>query len=167
MAGSRVVIARDGFTAHLPTTTNRPLTIQLQPEPQEAPLIAHCLPPALPHVEDLPLQGMDVTTGALAFDFSPDRIAEAFNRLQDDIQLWSADLADEAVAGSPTDVPPEVLQQQLEDGEAAAQASAEASSAQSAASEQGSMETSSSGDAGGQRVFIVFSAVQLLVSRCY
>lgn len=148
MAGSRVVIARDGATAHQPTTTNSPLTIQLQPEPQEAPLIAHFLPPALPQVEDLPLQGMDVTTGALAFELSPERIAEAFDRLQDDIQLWSADLADEAVAPGPTDVPAEVLQQQLEDEEAA-QAPAEAAGAQSAASEQGSMETSSSGDAGG------------------
>lgn len=149
MAGSRVVIARDSSTAHLPTTTNSPLTIQLQPELQEAPLIAHFLPPALPHVEDLPLQGMDVTTGALAFDFSPERIAEAFTRLQDDIQLWSADLADEALAPRPTDVPQEVLQQQLEDEQAAAQAPGEGAGAESAASEQGSLETSSSGDAGG------------------
>ena len=146
----RVVLARDASTAHLPTTTNLPLTIQLQPEPQEAPLIAHFLPPDLPHVEDLPLQGIDVTPGALAFDFSHDCIAEAFNKLQDDIQLWSADLADVPLAVGTTDVPPEVSQQQQEDADKeAALHAAEAAAPQSAASEQGSVDTSSSGDAGG------------------
>ena len=147
---SRVVLARNGSTANLPTTTNLPLTIQLQSEPQEVPLIAHFLPPDLTHVEDLPLQGIDVTPGALAFDFSHDRIAEAFSKLQDDIQLWSADLAEDSDTVRPKDVPPEVLQQQQEDAsEGAALHAAEAAAPQSAASEQGSFETSSSGDAGG------------------
>ena len=162
------MLARDGSTAHLPTTTNSPLTIQLQPEPQEAPLIAHFLPPDLPHIEDLPLQGIDVTPGALAFDFSHDRIAEAFDKLQNDIQLWSIDLADGSVAVSPTEAPPEVLQQQQQ--EHAVQGTAlhatEAAAPQSAASEQGSMETSSSGVAGGWALFKVFPVcVQMLLRK--
>ena len=168
-SSSRVVLARDSSTAHLPTTTNLPLTIQLQIEPQEAPLIAHFLPPDLPHVEDLPLQGIDVTPGALAFDFSHDRIAEAFSKLQDDIQLWSADLAEDPVALGRTDVPSEVLPQQQEDAdEGVALHAAEAAAPQSAASEQGSFETSSCGDAGGWTLFIVFSAcVQTpLMTQC-
>ena len=163
------MLARDGLTAHQPTTTNLPLTIQLQSEPQKAPLIAHFLPPDLPHVEDLPLQGIDVTPGAMAFDFSHDRIAEAFNKLQDDIQLWSADLADDPGAVRPTDVPPEVLQQQQEYAdEEAALCAAEAAAPQSAASEQGSIETSSSGDAGRWARFNAFSAcVQVkLMKQC-
>ena len=162
-SSSRVVLARDSPNAHLPTTRNSPLTIQLQPEPQEAPLIAHFLPPDLPHIEDLPVQGFDVTPGALAFGFSHDRIAEVFNKLQNDIQLWSTDLADDPATVSPIGVPPEVLQQQQEGAvEGAAVHAAEAAAPQSAASEQGSIDSSSSGDAGGSPLFM-FS---LLVSRC-
>lgn len=144
LSGSQVVIARDSTTALLPTTTNSPLIVQLQPEPQEAPLIAHFLPPDLPHVEDLPLQGMDITPGALAFEISHSRFAEVFDTLQDDIQLWSADLVDEPVANSAVDVPPELLRQQEQEGQEAGQAV----HAQSAVSEQGSAATSTSGDAG-------------------
>lgn len=143
-SGSRVVITRDSTTAHSPTTRNSPLIVQLQPEPQEAPLIAHLLPPDLPHVENLPLQGMDVSPGALAFEISHSRVAEVFNKLQDDIQLWSADLVDDPVANSPVDGPPELLQQQEQEGQEAGQAV----DAQSAVSDQGSAATSTSDNAG-------------------
>lgn len=156
------MIARDSTTAHSPTTTNSLLTIQLQPEPQEAPLIAHFLPPDLPRIEDLPLQGMEVTPGALAFEFSHTRIAEVFDRLQEDIQLWSADLADEPAAVGPAEVPAEVFQQQQED-DGAAQRAAEDAGAQSAASEQGSVETSHGGDAGKCAVFNALCTVLTLV----
>lgn len=142
---SGVVINRDSTTAHSPTTRNSPLIVQLQPETQEAPLIAHFLPPDLPHVEDLPLQGMDVTPGALAFEISHSRVAEVFDKLQDDIQLWSADLADDPVANS---LPSELLQQQEQDNPEAGQHAGKADDAQSAVSQQGSVATSTSGDAG-------------------
>ena len=153
MSGRSIAVAAECMSAHSPTTTNPLLTIQLQPEVQEAPLIAHFLPPDLPRVDDLPLQGTDVTSGALAFEISHSRIAEAFERLQDDIKLWSTELADDSAAVSPVDLPLEVLQQQQADAQAAAQEvghkqSAGGEEGQSAASEQGSAESSGSGDAG-------------------
>ena len=139
------------MSAPLPTTTNPLLTVQLQPKPQETPLIAQFLSPNLPHIEDLPLQGIDVTPGALAFEFSHDRIAEAFERLQDDIKLWSADLARDSAAAGHTDLPEEVmeqLQQQQQQQEGDGEAGSASANAQSAASEQGSAETSSTGHEG-------------------
>lgn len=148
LSSSGVVVARDSTTAQSPTTRNPLLIIQLQPEPKVAPLIAEFLPPDLPHVEDLPLQGIDVTPGALAFEFSHSRIAEAFDKLQDDIQQWSADLVDDPVASGPVDVPPQLLQQQEQVDQEAGQHAAGAVCALSAVSEQGSLETDHSGDAG-------------------
>ena len=143
------------------------LIIQLRAEAPETPLIAHCLPPDLPRVADLPLQGIDVTSGALAFEFSHERIAEAFDRLQDDIQLWSSALVDSADAVSPSEMPHnlQLLQQQQQCVEAGASAEglgkASGSNShggeadQSTASEQGSKETAStSSDTGNSQVSV-------------
>ena len=121
--------------------------VQLQPESQQTPLIAHFLPLNLPHIKDLPLQGTDVTSDALGFEFSQDRIAEAFERLQDDIKLWSADLSDDSAVSGHTDLPVEVMQQ-LQQQQEQEDGKADNGNAQSAASEQGSAEPSSSGDEG-------------------
>ena len=141
------------------------LTIQLQAEHPQTPLIAQFLPPDLPRVADLPLQGIDVTSGALAFELSHDRIAEAFDRLQDDIQQWSAALVD-----SPADVPDDLhlLQPQGEQSEAgvsgeglgqAPQSDSQGDQVrvtnQSAASEQGSADTAGSGGETGIDIMVV------------
>ena len=136
-----------------------PLIIQLQAEAPETPLIAHCLPPDLPWIADLPLQGIDVTSGALAFEFSHERIAEAFDRLQDDIQLWSSALVDSADAVSPSEEPDDLQSQQQQQqqgveaavsgeglGEGPGNNSQGGEGDQSAASEQGSGEPASTSD---------------------
>ncbi len=156
-----VIITRTGSPAYQPTTANSSLTIHLQAEPPQTPLIAHFLPPELPRVEDLPLQGIDVTSGALAFEFSHDRIAEAFDRLQDDIKQWSTVLVDSADAASAAVLPDDLqlLQQEQRGTEPAVSGEGVEGRppegrqtrdvAQSAASEQGSADTAStSGDAG-------------------
>lgn len=136
------------------------LIIQLRAEAPETPLIAHCLPPDLPRVADLPLQGIDVTSGALAFEFSHERIAEAFDRLQDDIQLWSSALVDSADAVSPSEMPHNL---QCVEAGASAEGLGKASGSnshggeadQSTASEQGSKETAStSSDTGNSQVSV-------------
>ena len=145
------------------------LIIQLRAEAPETPLIAHCLPPDLPRVAELPLQGIDVTSGALAFEFSHERIAEAFNRLQDDIQLWSSALLDSADAVSPSEVPHDLqlLQQQQQQqcieagesgkglGKGSGSTSQGGEADKSTASEQGSKETASkSSDTGNSQVSV-------------
>lgn len=150
-SGTGIVVARNKSQSHSPIPANHLLTLQLQPSPEETPLIANLLPSDLPHIEDLPLQGMDITPGALAFEISHSRIAEVFDMLQDDIKLWSTSMTDDACAISPADLPPEVLQQHQDDREAKErEQSAEGSGTQSAALQQGSAETSGSGDAGKQ-----------------
>ena len=155
-----VIIARHAVSAHQPTTTNPTLIVQLQAETPQTPLIAHFLPPDLPRVEDLPLQGIDITSGALAFEFSHDRIAEAFDRLQDDIKQWSTVLLDSSVAGLPEGLQSLPQQQQQATEKAVTDKGVEVGSAhddqggdgsQSAASEQGSVDTASgSGDTGNE-----------------
>ncbi len=168
---SGILITRSASSSCQTKTATSPLIIQLQAEAPEAPLIAHFLPPELPRVADLPLQGIDVTSGALAFEFSHDRIAEAFDRLQDDIQLWSTALVDSAEAVSPSEVPHDLqlLQQQQQPqgveagvggeglGEGSGNNSQSGAADQSAASEQGSKESASTrGDSGDCHVSIVW-----------
>lgn len=166
-SASGIVITRSASSPYQTNMAISPLIIQLQAEAPQTPLIAHCLPPDLPRVADLPLQGIDATSGALAFEFSHDRIAEAFDRLQDDIQLWSSALVDSADAVSPSEVPHDLqlLQQQQgveagvsEEGlgEGSGNNSQGGEADQSAASEQGSKETAStSGDTGDGQILIV------------
>ncbi|DBA94771.1 TPA: Leucine-rich repeat serine/threonine-protein kinase 2 [Trebouxia sp. C0004] len=159
LSTSSILITRSASSLYQTNMATSPLIIQLQAEAPQTPLIAHCLPPDLPRVADLPLQGVDVTSGALAFEFSHDRIAEAFDRLQDDIQLWSSALVDSADAASPSEVPHDLhmLQQQQQGveagvggegrGEGSGHDGQGGEADQSAASEQGSQETAStSGD---------------------
>ena len=171
LATSGILITRCASSLSQTNMATSPLIIQLQAEAPQTPLIAHCLPPHLPRVADLPLQGIDVTSGALAFEFSHERIAEAFDRLQDDIQLWSSALVDSADAVSPSEVPHDLqlLQQQQQQGveagvggeglglgEVSGNNSQGGEADQSAASEQGSRETAStSGDTGNCHVSIV------------
>ena len=158
---SGILVTRSASSPYHTNMATSALIIQLQAEVPQTPLIAHCLPPDLPRVADLPLQGIDVTSGALAFEFSHDRIAEAFDRLQDDIQLWSSALVDSADAGSPSEVPHDLqsLQQQQQGveaglsgeglGEGSGSNSQGGGADQSAASEQGSEETAiTNGDTG-------------------
>ena len=168
---SGILITRSASSSCQTKMATSPLIIQLHAEAPETPLIAHFLPPDLPRVADLPLQGIDVTSGALAFEFSHDRIAEAFDRLQDDIQLWSSALVDSTDAVSPSEVLDDLqLQQQQQQqgveagvsgevlavGEGSGNNSQGGKAAQSAASEQGSGETAStSGDTGGCHVSII------------
>jgi len=169
-SASGIVITRSASSPYQTNMAISPLIIQLQAEAPQTPLIAHCLPPDLPRVADLPLQGIDATSGALAFEFSHDRIAEAFDRLQDDIQLWSSALVDSADAVSPSEVPHDLqllLQQQQQQGveagvseeglgEGSGNNSQGGEADQSAASEQGSKETAStSGDTGDGQILIV------------
>ncbi len=159
---SGILITRSASSPCQTKTATSALIIQLHAEAPQTPLIAHFLPPDLPRVADLPLQGIDVTSGALAFEFSHDRIAEAFDRLQDDIQLWSSALVDSADAVSPSKMPDDLQQQGLETGasgeglgEGSGSNSQGGEAAQSAASEQGSKETAStSGDTGNSQVSI-------------
>ncbi len=165
---SGILITRSASPPYQTNMATSPLIIQLHAEAPQTPLIAHCLPPDLPRVADLPLQGIDVTSGALAFEFSHDRIAEAFDRLQDDIQLWSSALVDSADAVSPSKMPDDLqLQQQQQGveagvsgeglGEGSGNNSQSGETDQSAASEQGSQETAStSGDTGDCHVSIVW-----------
>lgn len=164
-SASGIVISRSASSPYQTNMAISPLIIQLQAEAPQTPLIAHCLPPDLPRVADLPLQGIDATSGALAFEFSHDRIAEAFDRLQDDIQLWSSALVDSADAVSPSEVPHDLqlLQQQGVEagvseeglGEGSGNNSQGGEADQSAASEQGSKETASTGDTGDGQILIV------------
>ncbi|KAA6429261.1 MAG: hypothetical protein FRX49_00657 [Trebouxia sp. A1-2] len=159
VATSGILVTRSASSLHQTHIATSSLIIQLHADAPQTPLIAHCLPPDLPRVADLPLQGINVTSGALAFEFSRERIAEAFDRLQDDIQLWSSALVDSADAVSPSEVPHDMqlLQQQQQGpevgvgreglGEGAGNKSQGGEADQSAASEEGSEETAStSGD---------------------
>lgn len=170
VATSGILVTRSASSLHQTHIATSSLIIQLHADAPQTPLIAHCLPPDLPRVADLPLQGINVTSGALAFEFSRERIAEAFDRLQDDIQLWSSALVDSADAVSPSEVPHDMqlLQQQQQGpevgvgreglGEGAGNKSQGGEADQSAASEEGSEETAStSGDTGDGQVSIVWT----------
>ena len=155
ISGGNILLDRSASKATLSSTTDPTLIFQLHAEAPQTPLIAHFLPSQLPHVDDLPLQGIDVTPGVLGFEFSHDRIAEAFDRLQDDIKQWSSVLADSPVADSPADAPSSVqlLQPDAPGGSAAKAAGSE--EGQTAASEQGSAEAADAHtDAGNEETLL-------------
>lgn len=56
------------------------LVIQLQPEPLMNPLIAQLLPEQLMRVQGLPVPPSDCPPGTMMFEYSHDRITEAFDR---------------------------------------------------------------------------------------
>ena len=67
--------------ANTEAATQQPaLTIQLRPEREAAPLIAQMLPPQLTHVEEMPVPPSDCPQGTMTFEYSHERITEAFDR---------------------------------------------------------------------------------------
>lgn len=62
------------------TAQHTMLTIQLRPAGEPNPLIAQMLPPQLSQVEEMPVPPSDCPPGTMTFEYSHERIAEAFDR---------------------------------------------------------------------------------------